>query len=105
MKKITKIGAMSLGKILGIMYALMGFIFGAIFTLISILGTAIFSSENTGSSLLFGLGAVIFFPILYGVLGFLFGAIAGWIFNLSAKWAGGLEIEFEESSTTEKPAV
>ena len=103
MKKIIKIGAVSLGKIFAVMYAIMGLIFGGLVTIFSILGSALFSSEGGGGGILFGIGAIIFLPILYGVLGFIFGAFAGWIFNLATKWAGGLEIEFEEGLNPDKP--
>ena len=40
-----------------------------------------------------GLGIVmaIFAPILYGAMGFLVGALAGLVYNLVARWTGGIE--------------
>ena len=32
-------------------------------------------------------------PVIYGAMGFVFGAIGAWIYNLVAKWLGGIEIQ------------
>ena len=97
MKKIKKIGALSLGKILGIMYAIMGLIFGGLITIAAVLGNTFFAQENSNvGAIIFGLGAIIFIPIIYGFLGFILGIISAWIFNKAAKWVGGLEIELQD---------
>lgn len=101
MIKIKKIGVLSLGKIIGIHYALMGLIFGAILTLVSLVGSAFSSTgpEMSGALLgmgaLFGIGAIIFLPIFYGVIGFVGGVIMAVIYNIIASTIGGLEIETE----------
>ena len=38
-------------------------------------------------------------PVLYGAMGFVFGAIGAWIYNLIAKWLGGIEIQMEPAPT------
>ena len=40
----------------------------------------------------FGPGMLLLFPFLYAAAGFLFGALACAIYNLAAKFVGGLEI-------------
>jgi hypothetical protein len=40
-----------------------------------------------------GVGSIIFFPIMYAVFGFIGGAIQSLLYNLAAKYTGGLEIE------------
>ncbi|MBI2107820.1 hypothetical protein HYT54_01725 [Candidatus Woesearchaeota archaeon] len=96
MVKIKKIGILSLGKIMGILYALMGLILGAILSLISLIGSAL-SSNGFGIFIgMFGIGAIIFLPIFYGVIGFVFGLITALLYNLVASWIGGLEIETEK---------
>jgi hypothetical protein len=98
MKQITKIDVTSMGKIMGTMYAIMGFIFGALVTLFSILGSVLSSQGGGRLGIFFGIGAIIFLPIFYGALGFIFGAFSGWLYNLIAKWVGGLKIEIQETS-------
>jgi hypothetical protein len=45
-----------------------------------------------------GFGAVfaIFLPIIYGVGGFIAGIISALVYNLVAKWTGGLELVFTD---------
>ena len=42
---------------------------------------------------LFGVGAIIFFPVLYGVLGFIGSLIVAAIYNVLASAVGGVEVE------------
>jgi len=42
-----------------------------------------------------GIGALIFLPILYGIVGFISGAIGAFVYNLVAGVVGGIEIEVE----------
>lgn len=37
------------------------------------------------------LGFLIFFPFLYLILGFIFTALGSWVYNIVAKWVGGIE--------------
>ena len=38
-----------------------------------------------------GLGILVLFPFLYLIFGFIFTAIAAWVYNLAARWVGGIE--------------
>lgn len=98
---IRRLGVLSLGKIMGALYALFGLIIGGLFSLFAMLGMAAGMAGANGSgedavfSLLFGAGAVIILPIFYGVLGFLGGLLTALLFNLVARIAGGLIMEVE----------
>jgi hypothetical protein len=99
---IKSLGPFSVAKINGILGAIMGFIFGIFFTLFTLLIGAVASGfgegpEPTFITGLFGIGAVIFMPIFYGIVGFLSGLIAAWLYNVIAGWIGGIEIEFEST--------
>jgi hypothetical protein len=44
---------------------------------------------------IFGIGAIVIFPIMYGVLGVIGGVIMAALYNLVASITGGLEIEVQ----------
>jgi hypothetical protein len=103
--RLKRIEPVSLGKILGLMYVVLGFIVGFFVSAICIIGTLV-GMPGRGDSpfphilgLFFGIGSVILFPFLYGVLGFVGGIIAGWFYNIIAKWTGGIEMEFDGGFT------
>ena len=97
---LKRIGVLSLAKICAIVYAVLGLIIGFFVSAIALMGTMIGSAFNESAvpfiGLFFGIGSIIIFPILYGVLGFLGGLISAAIYNLVARGIGGLEMEFEE---------
>jgi hypothetical protein len=43
-----------------------------------------------------GLGFALFLPVIYGVMGFISGLLGSLIYNLLAKWMGGLEFDLED---------
>lgn len=97
---LNRVGVLSAGKIMGVLYAVMGLIGGIFLSLFAVMGTALGSLQNQSSpeaafGLLFGIGAIIFLPIFYGVLGFVGGIILAAVYNLIARIIGGLELELE----------
>lgn len=95
---VRRVKPLSLGKILGAMYLVLGLIAGLIISAVSVLGFAIGSvaaPDQLGNmaGLVFGVGAVIFIPLVYGTLGFVGGLIAALVYNLIAGLVGGVEIE------------
>lgn len=92
MKTIKKVSSKSVARLFGLMYALMGFIFGIVTSAVSLIAS---SSEDGFVGLMFGVGAIIALPILYGVMGWIMGYIMGWLYNFTAKRVGGIQIEIE----------
>jgi hypothetical protein len=93
---IKRVGVLSLAKVSGALYALMGLIFGGIFSLISIAGSAFAGADKSGfGGMMFGAAAVIIFPICYGLLGFIGSLIAGALYNVIAGMVGGIELEMQ----------
>ena len=90
---IKRVGVVSVGKILGLLYALMGLIVGIIVSSISLIGGAFV--EEVSVSSIFGIGAILYFPIMYGIMGFISGVIMAFLYNLTAGWIGGIEVETE----------
>lgn len=94
MHEIKKIGALSAGKFMGILYAIIGLVIGIIITLVSIVGSSI-GADIGGGFWLFGIFSFIGFPIGYGIMGFISGIVAAGGYNMVASWIGGIEIEIE----------
>jgi hypothetical protein len=44
---------------------------------------------------MFGMGAVIFLPVFYGILGLAIGAVTALIYNAAAGVTGGLELDIQ----------
>ena len=87
-KKIKRIAPLQLGKMLAVLYA----IFSAITIPFIILGM-ISSPRRTG---LINMGLMILMPLIYIVIGFVGGIIVAAVYNLCAKWVGGIEITLED---------
>lgn len=95
---ITKIGVGSSAKISGMLNAGIGLLIGVCVAVVSMLGSGLASAMGESGApgfigTLFGVGAVVFFPLMYGFFGLVGGAIGAALFNLAAGMVGGLEIE------------
>jgi hypothetical protein len=92
MATLKRIGPGSAFKL--VVYGLMGLVFGLLFAAVSMLGGSLAPAAEAGMfRMFFGVGAVVFLPIFYGVIGGIFGALGAFIYNLAAGWVGGLEVD------------
>jgi hypothetical protein len=95
---VKSVGVLSVAKIMGLIYGCMGLIFAPLFLLMGLMGSA-FGQQNSPLAGIFGVGFGIGFavlmPVLYGAMGFVVGAVGALLYNLFAKWVGGLELELE----------
>ena len=90
---IKRIDPMSVAKISGVLYAVMGLIIGAFFALVSMMGAGFARTGLLGGglfSMMFGVGAIILLPIFYGVIGFVGTLCMAAIYNGLAKVVGGV---------------
>jgi hypothetical protein len=95
---IRRLGVLSVAKLQGTLYALLGLMIGAVFALFALFGAALGSSlgsDHQGSifGAALGVGAIVFFPVVYGLLGFVGGLLVAALYNLVAGITGGVEIE------------
>ena len=99
-KRLTHIAPVKLGIVLAIVYGVMSLIISVpIFLLYSLAGVANTAKIGPqGHSAIFTGVFLIFLPIIYAVIGFIGGVIAALIYNLVAKWTGGIEFTTEEAS-------
>ena len=93
-RKIKRIAPLQLGKMLAILYGIMGLLFLPFFLVMSAIGSHMPASQRTGM-IFVGAGFAVFMPILYAIMGFVFGALGALIYNVVAKWIGGIEVEVE----------
>lgn len=98
-RRLKSISPLSLGKILGLLFACLGLLFVPFFLLFALIAPHLpHASGNPGVAglpFVFGVGLALMIPIFYGVLGFLQGVIGAAIYNLLARWIGGIEVEVE----------
>ena len=94
---IRRVGPLSFAKLMGALYVLMGLCFGAIVSLISIVGGALIPRDEAGgmTGALFGVAAIVVLPIFYGVLGFLFSLLGAALYNAVASVVGGVELDMQ----------
>ncbi len=99
---IRHVGVWSVSRLYGATSATIGLLIGACFALVAALGGMAGAMRDSGSGLasgglgaMFGVGAIILFPLLYGVVGLAGGAIAAALYNLFAGMFGGIELETE----------
>jgi hypothetical protein len=95
---IKSVGVLSVAKILGLLYGCMGLIIAPLFLLMGLMGSALGQQNSPLAGIFgvgFGIGIAVLAPVLYGAMGFIMGAIGALLYNLLAKWVGGLELEME----------
>lgn len=107
MKRIKRVDPVKTATVIAIFYALltavifipMGLLFGAI-------GSSMPDEFSAGMMPMFS-GVMMFFaPILYGFFGFIFGLIGCAVYNLIAKWTGGIALEIiDENEVVNKPTL
>ena len=99
---IKRVDPMSAAKIGGVLYALLGLIIGAFVTIGAMAFGGMMSSLSDQSSssgpgamvgMLFGAGSIIILPICYGILGFIGALISAFIYNIAARFTGGIQVD------------
>lgn len=92
MKKLKKIGVMSLAKVMGLLYAIMGLILGALFSLSA---SYMPPAQPYPLSVIFGSAAIVALPIVYGIMGFVSGLIGAALYNVIAKKVCPIEVDIK----------
>jgi hypothetical protein len=94
MKILEKIGVLGIAKI----QALMGFVFGLIYGILVFL-TEIYSiplDTTTQATTSYGPIIMIIAPIAFAIYGFVLGVCIALLYNLFARFFGGIKIELKE---------
>jgi len=92
---LKSVDVWSCAKVVGVLYGCLAILFIPV-ALIAI-------TASVGSPQPYGAGGAIalvllaiFAPVLYGVLGFLFGALSAWLYNITAKYVGGIRLDLRD---------
>jgi hypothetical protein len=99
MRKIKSVNVLSVALTAAIVYGCISLVFVPFLLLFISIGA--FSAMNQANNPFGALGAVsgivmvVIIPCIYAVVGFIVGAIGAFIYNLSAKWTGGIALELE----------
>jgi hypothetical protein len=100
---LTRIGPISFGLTMGIIYAIMALIFGVLGVLLMGCAGAVLGSQVNDSRFVGLLGAGIFMALLYTLLyafvaligGFIGGVVFAILYNVVVKLTGGIEMDLE----------
>jgi hypothetical protein len=104
MAKLKKIKILSLAQFQAVIFGLLGLLAGILYAfgglIIDALVTMgwIITSETPGLSYgtVLAFGALIGMPLIGFLAGLVLGLISAVLYNLYAKWFGGIELDFEE---------
>lgn len=103
MQVIKSVGVLSVGKVMGLLYAAMGLIFVPFFLLISAIQALSGDARAAGVGMAMAIAMTVLMPILYGVFGFIAGVIMAFLYNLIAGRIGGIEIELNSGPQLQLP--
>ena len=104
MPKVQKINVLLFAKFQAILFGLIGILAGLIYSfgglIIDVLVSVgwITSQETLGLSYgtVLAFGALIGMPIIATTFGFITGIIGAYLYNLTSKWFGGIEINIKK---------
>lgn len=86
-------------RVAAICYAVLGLFEGAIFSVVfSIMPFAAPHGENAPPRFLgplFGVFSIVLFPLFFAALGAIAGGLGAVIYNVTARYVGGIEVEVE----------
>lgn len=97
---INRVGVGSLARVAACLYASIGFIVGVCIFLVSLLGMGMPMDGGANEvpswiAPVFGVGAVVILPLLYGALGAVAFTIGGLLYNVAARMVGGVQFEVD----------
>ena len=98
--QIRSLDPMSVGKISGLLQAVVSLVFIPIFITVMLAGMAASARQQQPSPIPSGIGIVgialilmILLPVIYGIIGFVVGALAALVYNVLSRWVGGIVME------------
>jgi hypothetical protein len=98
MKTITRLEPMSVMRIAALVQGLFGLLEGAFFSMVFLLVP--FARPNGPQmprvfGVFFGALAIVFLPIMFAVMGAILGGLGAVVYNVAAKYVGGIQVDVE----------
>jgi hypothetical protein len=97
MATVRRIEPLSLARTVALIYGGIGLLVGALVSFAAAIGSAFAAvaehSPIPFAGLIFGVGAIVLFPLLYAFFAFLGGLIVASLYNLAARWTGGVVLD------------
>jgi hypothetical protein len=90
---VKSVDVFSVAKIMALVQGSVGLLISPIFLLMGLMGSAL--GQNNPIAGIFSVGFALFIPFLYAIIGFIAGMIGALLYNLFARWVGGIELELE----------
>jgi hypothetical protein len=90
---VRSVAPLSVAKVAGVLYALIGLIFGAVVALAALAGAFAGADDAGIVGSIMGVGAIVVLPLFYGCMGFVTTLIGAWLYNLVAGMIGGIRFE------------
>ncbi len=103
MKTLASVDVMSVAKMAGAMHVALGLLLAPVFLMLGMIGSLAGPHPNPFGAI-GGLALVVIAPILYGAMAFVIGAIMALLYNLMAKWMGGIQFEVHDAKPTLFPS-
>lgn len=89
---LRRLDVLSFGKMLGVLYALIGVIIGAVMVVAGLVGAA---AGGGAEGAIGGVVIAILMPVFYGFAGFIGGLLVAVFYNLAANLIGGVTFDLE----------
>ena len=99
MQVLRSVGVLSFAKMAGAVYGALGLAFAPFVVLLAVIGSMVGSRQHPLGPV-FSIVFAILMPVIYAAMGFVMGAIGAFVYNLVAKWIGGVEVELASTSPT-----
>jgi hypothetical protein len=106
--RVTHIGPLSLAKVAFVVYGCLGLFIGGLFAIAAVLGSTLSAAAGEESALfgtLFGVGAVVTFPLLYGCMAAVASLVLAGLYNLVAGFVGGVEVSLAPTASAAAPPL
>jgi hypothetical protein len=94
MAELRRLGILFSAKLQAIVMAIAGLIAGILYAFGGFIYELFTGTLNSGTVLAFG--ALIGMPVIFAAFGFVAGALGAFLYNVFARWFGGIAMDFEQ---------